>query len=203
MSYPFHGPSIRQKEHDEDNDVLQLSIEANLFDSPEKSNRIVKSKRIKKRVNPFKRCREQKIQLLKSIITVPSCHIKVAETEKLVTRHNFASEIRITFKNQPFSNSLANSVNDSIDSASEKSEREIIKPENQNFNSPVNSEIDTTDVALEKSEREIIEPIQTRIIKLNNKYVQKGVHLAIAVDKSKFLSKNALKKITRNLNQMM
>lgn len=43
----------------------------------------------------------------------------------------------------------------------------------------------------------------TRIIDLRNKNVPKGVHLAIAVDKNKRLSKNALKKITRNLaNQM-
>lgn len=39
----------------------------------------------------------------------------------------------------------------------------------------------------------------TKIIQLNNKYVPKGVHLAIAIDKNKKLSKNAIKKITRNL----
>ena len=43
----------------------------------------------------------------------------------------------------------------------------------------------------------------TRIINLNNKNVPKGIHLAIAVDKNRYLTKNALKKITRNLaNQM-
>lgn len=42
-----------------------------------------------------------------------------------------------------------------------------------------------------------------RIITLNNKNVPQGVHLAIAVEKTKFMSKNALKKITHNLaNQM-
>lgn len=40
---------------------------------------------------------------------------------------------------------------------------------------------------------------KTKILELNNKYVPKGVRLAIAVDKDKKLSKNALKKITRNL----
>lgn len=39
----------------------------------------------------------------------------------------------------------------------------------------------------------------TRIINLKNKNVPDGIHLAIAVDKSKIFSKNALKKITRNL----
>lgn len=43
----------------------------------------------------------------------------------------------------------------------------------------------------------------TRIITLNNKNVPKGVHFAIAVEKSKYLSKNALKKITRNLASQM
>lgn len=39
----------------------------------------------------------------------------------------------------------------------------------------------------------------TRVINLHNKNVPEGVHLAIAVDNRKNLSKNALKKITRNL----
>lgn len=39
----------------------------------------------------------------------------------------------------------------------------------------------------------------TKIITLNNKYVPKGVCLAIAIKNNKNLSKNALKKITRNL----
>lgn len=39
----------------------------------------------------------------------------------------------------------------------------------------------------------------TRVISLENKHVPKGIHLAIAVSKSKFYSKNALKKITRKL----
>lgn len=42
-------------------------------------------------------------------------------------------------------------------------------------------------------------PPNTKIITLNNKYVPKGVQLAIAVETNKTLSKNALKKITRNL----
>lgn len=42
-------------------------------------------------------------------------------------------------------------------------------------------------------------PVGTRVINLFNKHVPKGVHLAIAVDNTKRLSKNALKKITRNL----
>lgn len=42
-------------------------------------------------------------------------------------------------------------------------------------------------------------PPKTKVITLNNKYVPKGVHLAIAVEHNKKLSKNALKKITRNL----
>lgn len=41
-------------------------------------------------------------------------------------------------------------------------------------------------------------PPNTKIIQLNNKYVPKGVHLAIAIEKNKKLSKNAIKKITRN-----
>lgn len=43
----------------------------------------------------------------------------------------------------------------------------------------------------------------TRIINLRNKNVPQGVHLAIAVDSSKFYSKNALKKITRNLSKQL
>lgn len=39
----------------------------------------------------------------------------------------------------------------------------------------------------------------TRTINLKNQNVPNGVHLAIAVDKNKHFSKNALKKITRNL----
>lgn len=39
----------------------------------------------------------------------------------------------------------------------------------------------------------------TRIITLHNKNVPPGVHLAIAVDRSKYLSKNALKKIARKI----
>lgn len=45
----------------------------------------------------------------------------------------------------------------------------------------------------------ISNPPKTKIITLNNKYAPKGVHLAIAVEKNQKLSKNALKKITRNL----
>lgn len=51
----------------------------------------------------------------------------------------------------------------------------------------------------ETIETERTETIGTRIISLNNKYVPEGVRLAIAVDKNKQLSKNALKKLTRNL----
>lgn len=40
---------------------------------------------------------------------------------------------------------------------------------------------------------------KTKIRQLNNKYAPQGVHLAIAIDKNKNLSKNALKRITRNL----
>lgn len=40
---------------------------------------------------------------------------------------------------------------------------------------------------------------ESRILFLNNKIVPKGVQFAIAVDKNKHYSKNALKKITRNL----
>lgn len=44
------------------------------------------------------------------------------------------------------------------------------------------------------------EKIKTqRIIKTNNKYVPKGEQLSILIDKKKYLSKNQLKKITRNL----
>lgn len=43
------------------------------------------------------------------------------------------------------------------------------------------------------------EPPNTKIITLNNKYAPAGVRLAIAVEKNKKLSKNALKRITRNL----
>lgn len=43
----------------------------------------------------------------------------------------------------------------------------------------------------------------TKIITLNNKYVPKGVCFAIAVESNKKLSKNALKKITRNLASQM
>lgn len=43
----------------------------------------------------------------------------------------------------------------------------------------------------------------TKTIKLNNKYVPNGVQLAISVDRNKKLSKNALKKITRNLLSQM
>lgn len=43
------------------------------------------------------------------------------------------------------------------------------------------------------------EPPKARVITLNNKYAPKGVQLAIAVDRNKKLSKNALKKITRGL----
>lgn len=48
-------------------------------------------------------------------------------------------------------------------------------------------------------ERQIDNTVNTRIIHLHNKNVPHGVHLAIAVDKNKRFSKNALKKITRNL----
>lgn len=44
---------------------------------------------------------------------------------------------------------------------------------------------------------------KTKIITLNNKYVPKGIKLAIAVEGNKVLSKNALKKITRNLASQM
>lgn len=39
----------------------------------------------------------------------------------------------------------------------------------------------------------------TRVIQLKNKNAPQGVHLAIAVENTKYLSKNALKKITRDL----
>lgn len=63
-------------------------------------------------------------------------------------------------------------------------------------------------------ERQIVDSLQkkeekkstadgTRVIELRYKNVPQGVHLAIAVDKSKFLSKNALKKITRNLAKQL
>lgn len=46
-------------------------------------------------------------------------------------------------------------------------------------------------------------PSDARIIPLNNKLIPKGVQLVIAVDANKKYTKNALKKITRNLmNQM-
>lgn len=44
-----------------------------------------------------------------------------------------------------------------------------------------------------------LDPNNTRIITLNNKNVPAGVHFAVAVDKKRFYSKNALKKITRKL----
>lgn len=57
--------------------------------------------------------------------------------------------------------------------------------------------------SLHEKEKEKSTADGARVIELRNKNVPQGVHLAIAVDKSKFLSKNALRKITRNLvNQM-
>lgn len=59
-----------------------------------------------------------------------------------------------------------------------------------------------TQVVDSKSNRPIIkkrERQNTRVISLQNKNVPDGMHLAIAVRKNKFYSKNALKKITRKL----
>lgn len=42
-------------------------------------------------------------------------------------------------------------------------------------------------------------PAETRIIHLNNKNVPAGIHFAIAIQKNVFLSKNALKKVTRKI----
>lgn len=44
-----------------------------------------------------------------------------------------------------------------------------------------------------------IDSVHSRIITINNKHVPEGVHMAIAVKKDKYLSKNALKKIARKL----
>lgn len=175
-----YGPSNRSND-DVDEDVLEIKIEANLFASPHK--RTVKSKIIKAKNRQIqsKSCRAQ--NPLKSIVTVPSSRISVVESEGKVTRHNFASEISVTFKNQPFSNAVASAINDKI-----QCEKSMSR---------------ANDSVFEKSKREIIEPVKTRIINLNNKYVKKGVCLATAVENTKFLSKNALKKITRNLNKML
>lgn len=64
---------------------------------------------------------------------------------------------------------------------------------------PPTNEIENKIVnALSQKETPTTAP-KTRIISLQNKNVPKGVQLAIAVDSKKFFSKNALKKITRNL----
>lgn len=90
-------------------------------------------------------------------------------------RHNFEREIRINVKN------------DSQRSITETEKRIVESLEQQ------------------KVQKQAPQPAPkgTRIIELNNKNAPQGVHLAISVDKNKFYSKNALKKITRNLaNQM-
>lgn len=71
---------------------------------------------------------------------------------------------------------------------------------NKQHNTQIEKEI--VDVCEEKKPTEATEE-GTRIITLKNKNVPAGVHLAIAVDKSKFFSKNALKKIARNLAKEM
>lgn len=56
---------------------------------------------------------------------------------------------------------------------------------------------------LQQQQQQVPSAYSTRVIHLNNKNVPEGVHLAIAVNKNKHYSKNALKKITRNLAQQM
>lgn len=189
------------------NDVLQLTVETNILESPQK--RIVKKSKLKLNASKIGKKHGKTFHVskkLKSIIKVPSVRSNIAETEKTVTRHNFVSEISVTIENiSNINNRFENFVCDIIDEAFEKSKRENIKPENTkivrfNFENLVCNGIDS---GFEKSAWETIEPSNARIIQLNNKYVPKGVHFAIAVDKTKFLSKNSLKKITRNLTKMM
>lgn len=70
-----------------------------------------------------------------------------------------------------------------------------------NTDQPNTNTITETASVLEEPQNKISkqEAPKTKIITLNNKYVPKGVQLAIAVEHNKKLSKNALKKITRNL----
>lgn len=82
--------------------------------------------------------------------------------------------------------------------------------ERHNFARELQIEVKNDNRPITQVERHIVDNFeqsnkapQTRIITLNNKNVPPGVHLAIAVDKSKYLSKNALKKITRNLASQM
>lgn len=178
-----YGPSNRNDDELNEADVLQIEIENEIFHSP---NRSADKNQSPKKFNPrFKRGHRQtkknsasirrnkrKNRLLSHVVVTSrdpthliTAQPRASSTDSIVQKHNFASEISITFDNKPSTSAnkaIENSVCDIID-----------QPES----------------------------IKTRIIKLNNKFVQKGVHLAIAVEKNTFLSKNALKKITRNLNQ--
>lgn len=80
--------------------------------------------------------------------------------------------------------------------------------ERHNFERDMRIEITNTQHRpITQVERQIVESLDkvvnqtdgTRIIDLRNKHVPKGIQFAIAVDSKKFYSKNALKKITRNL----
>lgn len=90
-------------------------------------------------------------------------------TQPILQNHNFAHEITVQIQNDQF---------DAHDN------------NNRNVNKTI-TEVDDCVKRTSTADR-------TQII-LSNKYVPKDVHLAIFVDKSKHISKNKLKKITRNL----
>lgn len=82
-------------------------------------------------------------------------------------------------------------------------EREIRINVKNDFKRPI-TEVEKRIVeTLQQHEQKPSPSSSTRVIELKNKNAPQGVHSAIAVDKNKYYSRNALKKLTRNLaNQM-
>lgn len=112
----------------------------------------------------------------------------------------------------------ADDLFDNINSALVKENRQIRNStakgpilERHNFERDIRIKVTNNSRPITVVERQIVESFgkkeeeqasnNTRIISLHNKNVPEGVQLAIAVDSKKYYSKNALKKITRNLTK--
>lgn len=119
--------------------------------------------------------------------------------QSIVERHNFSHDIKITLKNNNKTPSTASSVERRVvDTLYATADRNKVTTLNNNNTPSIasNAKGQVVDTLNESADR-------TRIITLNNKYTPNDVYLAVAVKKDKFLSKNALKKITRNLASQM
>lgn len=142
------------------------------------------------KINPFK--------VANSSITIKKQKQPIKITKKVCETPTFTNTRTSTIINAP-NTTQTKSIVERHNFA-----QEIKITVKNNNNNTISS--NSTATSVEKSVVDKLEPTpaeRTKIITLNNKHTPNNVYLAIAVDKNKYLSKNALKKITRNLASQM